>query len=153
FTNRSVIGTYHGAPVRVPGWIDENRTKSFHFLGLKIGDGTQPNPMTAIFCLIVVVILCYLVANLRRSATGRQMLSIRSNERAAAAAGVNVSGTKLLAFATSAFIAGIGGAVAAYQAGGAEPRPFGWQNSLLILAFAYLGGIASVTGAITGGIL
>jgi branched-chain amino acid transport system permease protein len=153
FKNSSVKGAFHGAPVRVPDWIQPNRTTPFHFLGLKIGDGTQPNPMTAIFCLIVVVILCYLVANLRRSTTGRQMLSIRSNERAAAAAGVNVSGTKMLAFATSAFIAGIGGAVLAYQSGNATPDKFDYRSSLLILAFAYLGGIASVTGAITGGVL
>jgi branched-chain amino acid transport system permease protein len=153
FNNRSVEGTYNGAQVRVPGWIDQNRTKPFHILGLKIGNGTQPNPMTAIFCLIAVVILCYLVANLRRSATGRQMLSIRSNERAAAAAGVNVSGTKMLAFATSAFIAGIGGAVFAYQSGNATPDKFSYSQSLFILAVAYLGGIASVTGAIAGGTL
>jgi branched-chain amino acid transport system permease protein len=94
-----------------------------------------------------------MVANLRRSATGRQMLSIRSNERAAAAAGVNVSGTKMLAFATSAFIAGIGGAVLAYQSGNATPDKFAYSQSLFILAVAYLGGIASVTGAIAGGTL
>ena len=47
----------------------------------------------------------------RRSATGRQMLAVRSNERAAAAAGVNVSGTKALAFGTSAAIILGGGAI------------------------------------------
>jgi branched-chain amino acid transport system permease protein len=153
FANKSVIGLYGGASVKVPDWIDPNRTKPFHFLGIKIGDGTQPNPMTAIFCLIAVVILCYLVANLRRSATGRKLLSIRSNERAAAAAGVNVSGTKVLAFAISAFIAGIGGAVLAYQSGNATSDKFDYTQSLLILAFAYLGGVASVSGAIVGGTL
>jgi branched-chain amino acid transport system permease protein len=153
FKNNSVKGTFKGAPVRVPNSINPNRLKPIHILGLKIGDGTNPNPMTAIFCLVVVVILCYLVANLRRSTTGRQMLSIRSNERAAAAAGVNVSGTKILAFGVSAFIAGIGGAVIAYQSGNATPDKFDYRQSLLILAFAYLGGIASVSGALVGGVL
>jgi branched-chain amino acid transport system permease protein len=153
FKNSSVKGLYKGAPVRVPDWMNPNRLERFHIFGLKIGDGTNPNPMTAIFCLIVVVVLCYLVANLRRSTTGRQMLSIRSNERAAAAAGVNVSGTKILAFGVSAFVAGIGGAVIAYQSGNATPDKFNYLKSLLFLAFAYLGGIASVAGAIVGGLL
>ena len=57
------------------------------------------------------------VVNLRRSATGRRFLAVRGNERAAAAAGVNVAGTKLLAFGLSAFIAGIGGALSATASG------------------------------------
>ena len=43
------------------------------------------------FCLVVAVVLVLVVANLRRSTTGRQMLAVRSNERAAAAAGVSVA--------------------------------------------------------------
>ena len=72
--------------------------RAYAVFGLTVGDGKLPNPMTAIFCLIVAVVLCYLVANIRRSDDGRQMLAMRSNERAAAAAGINVSGTKMLAF-------------------------------------------------------
>ena len=81
------------------------------------------------------------------------MLATRSNERAAAAAGVNVSGTKMLAFAVSAFIAGVGGAVSAYRFGSVTPDKFSYIQSLTFFAFAYLGGIASVYGAISGGML
>jgi branched-chain amino acid transport system permease protein len=81
------------------------------------------------------------------------MLAMRSNERAAAAAGVNVSGTKVLAFAISAFIAGIGGAVIAYRSGNATADKFDYSKSLVFFAFAYLGGISSVSGAIAGGFL
>jgi branched-chain amino acid transport system permease protein len=109
--------------------------------------------MTAVFVLVVVAVLCYLVANLRRSTAGRQMLAMRANERAAAAAGVNVAGTKMLAFAISAFIAGIGGAVLAYQSGSVVAGPFNYTASLVFFAFAYLGGISSVSGAIAGGLL
>ena len=56
-------------------------------------------------------------ANLRRSPTGGRFLAVRANERAAAAAGVNVAATKLLAFGLSAFIAGIGGALLGYYQG------------------------------------
>jgi branched-chain amino acid transport system permease protein len=116
-------------------------------------DGKLPNPWFGILCLAVVALLGLLVANLRRSATGRHMLSVRANERAAAAAGVNVAGTKLLAFAIAAFIAGIGGALSGYRFGAVSPVFFGSLASLLFLAFAYLGGISSVTGAVVGGCL
>ncbi|MUH50347.1 MAG: ABC transporter permease [Actinobacteria bacterium] len=153
FGNQSVNGGFVGAPVKVPQLISQPRDVQYKILGIIAGDGKQPNPMTAMFCLVVVVILCYAVANLRRSATGRRMLATRSNERAAAAAGVNVSGMKILAFAVSAFIAGVGGAVSAYRFGGVTPDKFNYVQSLTFFAFAYLGGIASVYGSISGGFL
>ncbi len=153
FGNKSVNGGFTGAKVKAPKTFVEPRDVQFRILGLTAGDGKQPNPMTAIFCLVVVVVLCYLVANMRRSATGRRMLATRSNERAAAAAGVNVAGTKVLAFAVSSFIAGIGGAVIAYRSGSVTVDKFAYTQSLTFLAFAYLGGISSVFGAVSGGFL
>ena len=153
FGNSSVTGGFKGAPVNTPKVFAQARDVKFRILGVVAGDGQQPNPMTAVFCLVVVVLLCYGVANLRRSATGRRWLATRSNERAAAAAGVNVSGTKLLAFGVSAFIAGIGGAVFAYRSGTVAADKFDYLDSLTYFAFAYLGGIASVYGAISGGLL
>jgi branched-chain amino acid transport system permease protein len=153
FKNASVNDPLYGSPVVSPGWVDPNKTEPREFLGITVGNGTIPNPFTAIFCLMAVAVLCYAVANVRRSTTGRQMLALRSNERAAAAAGVNVSGTKMLAFAVSAFIAGIAGAVIAYRFGGATPERYTYQMSLIFFAFAYLGGISSVAGAVVGGTL
>jgi branched-chain amino acid transport system permease protein len=150
FGNTSVNGGFDGAVVETPSWVDPNRSIQGP---LGIGDGDQPNPLTTLFCLVVVVVLCYLVANLRRSTTGRQMLATRANERAAAAAGVNVAATKLLAFGVSAFIAGVGGGVIAYRSGNVTPDKFLYDKSLLFFAFAYLGGIASVSGAVVGGLL
>jgi branched-chain amino acid transport system permease protein len=50
-------------------------------------DGDVPSPVLGFVVLAVVIALCLLVANLRRSGLGRRMLAVRSNERAAAAAG------------------------------------------------------------------
>ena len=72
-------------------------------------DGKVPSPVLGFVVLVVVVALGLLVANLRRSGLGRRMLAVRSNERAAAAAGINVRNTKFAAYAISSFIAGIGG--------------------------------------------
>ncbi len=151
-TRRSTIHSL-GAAVDPPDWVDQNRGTTYELFGLHIGDGKLPNPMTAMFCLIFAVVLCYTVANLRRSTTGRQMLAVRSNERAAAAAGVSVAGTKFLGFALSASIAGIAGAVIAYRSGGASPDRFDYLQSLVFFAYAYLGGISTVAGAIIGGII
>jgi branched-chain amino acid transport system permease protein len=154
FGNASVNGGFNGAKVAVPDLIVEFRAVKIDVAGVvTAGDGQQPNPWTTIFCLIVAVVLGYLVVNLRRSATGRKFLALRTNERAAAAAGVNVSGMKVLAFAISAFIAGVGGAVIAYRSGNVTVDKFTYVQSLTFVAFAYIGGIARVSGAVIGGII
>ncbi len=154
FANEDVNNGIQQARVDAPDFINQTRGVRYELVGTFVaGDGKQPNPMTAVFVLVVAVLFCYLVANLRRSTTGRQMLAIRSNERAAASSGVNVAATKALAFGISAFIAGVGGAVLAYRSGVATPGRFSYEQSLALFAFAYLGGISRVSGAIVGGML
>jgi branched-chain amino acid transport system permease protein len=148
FRNSALSGGINGAPVPAP-----------RFLGVKFGpndaasfgDGKLPSPLFALFCLVVVVGLGVLVANLRRSATGRQLLAVRTNERAAAAGGIDVTRAKLLAFTVSSAIAGLGGALSAYRFGSVSATTFGSFTSIAFLAFAYLGGITTVTGAVIGG--
>ena len=53
----------------------------------------------------------------------------------------------------SACIAGLAGAVIAYRSGSADQERFTYSQSLLFFAFAYLGGIARVSGALIGGLL
>jgi len=154
FANEDVNGGLQRAVVDTPDMLRQAKSSTWTVLGfLTAGDGKQPNPMTGLFCLIFAALLCYLVANLRRSNTGRHFLSVRSNERAAASSGINVSGTKALAFAVSAFIAGVAGAVIAYRSGSATPQRFTYQQSLAFFAFAYLGGLSRVSGAIAGGLI
>jgi branched-chain amino acid transport system permease protein len=141
-----------GPPRLGPAKFGPNDPTAWDLIGYT-GDGKLPNPWFGVFCVVVTLLLALLVVNLRRSTTGRQMLAVRSNERAAAAAGVSVAGTKLLAFGVAAFIAGIGGALSGYRFGSVTPISFGALASLTFLAFAYLGGISSVTGAIIGGFL
>ena len=121
--------------------------------GIRGTDVVPPNVWFGVLCLIFLVLLALVVVNVRRSGTGRRFLTVRGNERAAAAAGVSVAGTKMLAFGLSAFIAGLGGVLSGYRFGSVTPLYFGALNSLLFLAFAYLGGISSVMGAILAGTL
>lgn len=155
FRNPAWSGGENGAAVSPPDFLglhfgpNDSAVSLFGF----DGDAKLPNPWFGVFCLAVVLALALAVVNLRRSATGRRMLAVRSNERAAAGIGVSVAGTKLLAFALSAFIAGLGGALSGYRFGSVSPEFFGSLASLTFLAFAYLGGITSVTGAVLGGII
>ena len=103
--------------------------------------------------LAVLVAVALGVAALRRGRLGRRFLAVRANERAAAACGVGLTATKLTAFALSALVAGLGGALLGYGQGRLSFGSFGVFVSLSYLAAAYLGGIASVSGALVGGLL
>jgi branched-chain amino acid transport system permease protein len=125
---------------------------TFDLIGYS-GDGKLPNPWFGVFCLLVAVAFAFMVASLRRSARGIQMLAVRANERAAASAGINVLQTKVISFGVAGFIAGIGGVLSGYRFGSVTPQYFGTISSLTFLVFAYLGGITSVGGAAMGGVL
>jgi branched-chain amino acid transport system permease protein len=120
-------------------------------LGLVLGSESS-RPVFGIVLLVIATAVALLVANLRRSATGRRFLAIRSNERAAASSGISVVTTKMTAFALSAFIAGCAGTMIAYRFGSVGEMSYGLFASLTALAVAYLGGITSVSGAVTAGI-
>src|SRR4029450_12571361 len=67
--------------------------------------------------------------------------------------GVDVAAAKLMAFGLSAFLAGLGGALIGYSRGQLSADSFAVSLSLTLLAFAYLGGITSVGGALVAGAL
>jgi ABC-type branched-subunit amino acid transport system ATPase component/branched-subunit amino acid ABC-type transport system permease component len=106
-----------------------------------------------IFVLVVVTIAFLLVCNIMRAGTGRKMLAVRSNERAASSIGITVPGIKLGAFALASFLAGLGGALIGYSRGQLSPESFGTFVGLSFLAIAYLGGITSASGSLVAGAL
>jgi branched-chain amino acid transport system permease protein len=150
FANPTIGGGESGAPVPSP-----------HLLGIDLGPSaafpinadSPPSPVFGMVCVAVVAVLAALVASLRRSDLGQRMLAVRSNERAAAGAGIDVRAVKLAAFGIAAFIAGIAGALYAYNFGSVTAGRFGIVTALAFVAFAYLGGITTVSGALVGGML
>ena len=84
---------------------------------------------------------------------GRMFIAVRSNERAASAVGVDVARTKLFAFGISAFIAGIGGGLLAYQQIDINPASFTAWSSLTILAITYVGSVGRIGGAVFAGVM
>lgn len=122
-------------------------------LGIRAAGSDYPRVAFGLLCIAVLALAGLGVANLRRSTTGLQWLAVRANEQAAAAAGVNVGAAKLSAFAISAFLAGLGGTLLAYQRLTLSADSFGVFNSLSLLALTYLAGIAALSGGITAGML
>jgi branched-chain amino acid transport system permease protein len=150
FANPTIGGGQAGAPVPPPHLLGIDLSPRASF---PVNAATLPSPVFGFVCVIAVVLLGMLVAGIRRSTLGQRMLAVRSNERAAAAAGIDVRAIKLIAFAISSAIAGVAGALYAYNFGSVTAGRFGIVAALSFVAFAYLGGITTVSGAIVGGLL
>jgi branched-chain amino acid transport system permease protein len=100
----------------------------------------------AAFIFLVLVIV--LVRNFMRSSTGRATMSVREDETAATAMGIDVGRSKVLAFVVGSFVAGIGGGVYAHYMGFLSPNTFSFIagfNPLIIVVF---GGLGSMTGTL-----
>ena len=121
-------------------------------LGFSAPGAENFRPAFGILVAVVLVAVFVGAANLRRSPTGLQWLAVRANERAAAASGIDVRTAKLSAFAVSSAIAGIGGVLLGYR-GNLAPESFAVFGALALLALTYLGGVASITGAVIAGVL
>ena len=105
------------------------------------------------FTLCVAVVLELVLRFIRRRAIGTTWAMVGQSERATAAAGRSVVATKLTAFATSAFIAGIAGGLLALQIGRVSARQLEPVDSLVVFALAVMGGAGNVLGAVLAGVL
>jgi branched-chain amino acid transport system permease protein len=105
---------------------------------------------TNLFWVWTFVTITLLVAyRLKESSYGRAFLSIRENEIAAEAMGINVTKFKVRAFTIAAFFAGIAGGLFAHEVGTSlNPRELGFQKSFEVVIMVVLGGMGSVSGAV-----
>lgn len=119
---------------------------------LTFGDPSFPAPFYYL-TLVLVVLIILAVVSLRESSLGRAWVAIREDETAAAASGVNLVRTKLLAFGLGATVGGIGGVMNAAFTTSITPKDFSFNISITILIMVVLGGLGSVPGVILGAIL
>ncbi|OUC79463.1 branched-chain amino acid ABC transporter permease/ATP-binding protein [Gordonia lacunae] len=145
FRNPSLNGGLQGAPVESPSLFGID-------LGIGAGEG-YPRIAFGVLCLVVLTAVAYGVAVLRRSGLGASMLAVRANERSAAAAGINVGATKLIAFAIASFLAGLGGSLLAYQQTLATAGSYTVFAGIGLFAVFYIAGVTSISGAILAGII
>lgn len=114
---------------------------------------SYPRVIFGVWVLAIVCLVGLLVARMRNAPAGRMFIAVRSNERAAAAAGINVARTKLLAFGLSAFIAGLGGCLFAYSEQTVSPPSFAVFTSLSLLAVTYVASVGRIAGAVVAGVM
>ena len=97
----------------------------------------------------VIVLICLAVTqNILRSKHGRAITSIRDNEIAARATGIDVTKYKLFIFTISSFFAGIAGVLFSYTQSRVQSANFDYNYSIEILVMVVLGGIGSINGSI-----
>ncbi len=148
FANPVLTSEQGGAatPVPVPELFGLN-------IGVASHTGLSDNYAFTVLVLVALLGAALLVVNIRRSSTGRRFLAVRANERAAASVGIDVTRSKLTAFALASGIAGLAGCLWAFQWQSVFGSGFDPVVGLSFVAFAYLGGISSVNGALLGGLI
>lgn len=97
---------------------------------------------------VLVLLTLFVVLNLINSRSGRAIMASRDNRIAAEAMGVNVTKYKLMAFVTSAALAGMAGALFGLNFSSIAPDKFKFDTSILVLVFVVLGGIGNIRGSV-----
>ena len=101
---------------------------------------------TAGFILVLITIT--VVLNLVNSRSGRAIMAMRDNRIAAESVGIGATKYKLMAFVTSAVLAGAAGTLYAMNYSSVTAKKFDFNTSILILVFVVLGGIGNIRGSI-----
>ncbi|TDR88053.1 branched-chain amino acid ABC transporter permease [Enterovirga rhinocerotis] len=103
--------------------------------------------------LAVVAVLAVLASFIQRSRYGRAMMAVRDDETAASMTGINVTATKVSAFALSAIYAAIAGCLFATHVHFISPDDFNFAHSITFLSMLIVGGEGTIAGAIIGAAL
>lgn len=91
-----------------------------------------------------------IIRNFLKSSHGRACISIREDEIAAEAMGINTTKYKVTAFVIGAFFAGVAGALYASYFYFLKPNIFNFAKSVDILVIVVLGGMGSLSGSVLG---
>jgi branched-chain amino acid transport system permease protein len=112
-----------------------------------------PRNTTFTWAFFIMLFTLFFIKNFINSSHGRACISVRENEIAAEAMGVDTTKYKVLAFTIGAFFAGVAGALFSHYFYIAHPASFTFMRSFDILTMVVLGGLGSLTGSITGAVL
>lgn len=107
-----------------------------------------PAITTPAIAYATAIITIFFIWRLIHSAKGRALLSVREDEIAAQAAGVDTTRAKVLAFIVGAFFAGAAGGLYAHQLSYINPAVFDFNKSIEIVIMVVLGGMGSITGSV-----
>ncbi|HLE10903.1 MAG: ABC transporter [Bdellovibrionales bacterium RIFOXYD12_FULL_39_22] len=100
-----------------------------------------------------LVITFFLIYRLVYSSHGRVLISVKEDEVASEAMGINVTRMKVWAFVISSFLAGIAGSLFAHYTNYLNPSTFSFNQSVNVVIMVVLGGMGSLTGSIVAAII
>ncbi|RZS85129.1 branched-chain amino acid ABC transporter permease [Pigmentiphaga kullae] len=110
-------------------------------------------PWYTVVIVVLTLATMAIIGRLDRSWFGRACRAVRDNPEAAAAMGVNVRRTKIIAYAVTSALAGVAGMVYAFVDNTVNPHIFGLENVFLLLFMVIVGGSGRMAGAILGAVL
>ncbi len=102
--------------------------------------------------LVVFAAVAVMLGNIRRSRSGRRLVAVRTNERAAASLGINPFEAKLYGFAVGAAIAGLGGVFLAFRQSFLVFASFNVFGNINLVAWGVIGGVGYIIGPIWSGL-
>ena len=128
-------------------WLPQERIARTPLFGL-IAVDTE----TRFYYLILAGLALSLIAvrGVHESRTGRTLIGVRENERAAQSYGVNVIAAKLTGFAFSGFLAAFAGGLFVHQQQAFDASSYVPEQSLAVFTMVVIGGLGSVPGALVG---
>ncbi|MDR1833597.1 MAG: branched-chain amino acid ABC transporter permease [Propionibacteriaceae bacterium] len=118
-----------------------------------MGIANIPRLSTFTFGFILIIVTLFIVLNLVKSRSGRAIMALRDNRIAAESVGISATKYKLMAFVTSAALAGAAGALYAMNFSTIVASKFNFNTSILILVYVVLGGLGNFTGSIVAAAL
>lgn len=126
---------------------------NLNFVGGAKGYAGIPRYSTFAWAYFIAVATVVIVVMLMNSRHGRAIISVREDEIAAEASGINTAYYKILAFTLAAFFAGVAGGLYAHYMGIIEPKAFTFNKSIEILVMVVLGGMGNIKGAIVSAVV
>ncbi|GAX88841.1 branched-chain amino acid ABC transporter permease [Effusibacillus lacus] len=123
------------------------------YVGGAAGLSGIPNETNWTWVFVWTLITVVVINNFVNSTHGRACISVRENEIAAEAMGINTTMYKVMAFVIGAFFAGVAGGLSAHMFYILTPQSFNFLKSFEILVIVVLGGLGSTSGSIVGAIV
>ena len=103
---------------------------------------------TFVIGFVLILFTLFVVLNLINSRSGRAIMACRDSRIAAESVGINITKYRMMAFVTSAVLAGMAGALYGLNYSTVTAAKFDFNTSILVLVFVVLGGIGNIWGSI-----
>ncbi len=142
----SIVGTIFQKWTSVTGGFDGFPVPTPYVFGIPIEGATSVYYVS----LAVLIFVLWVSANMLRTPLGRAMVAIRDSEVSAQSMGIHLARYKAMAFAISAGMTGLAGALFAHYVRYLAPDAFDVLLSVQFVTIVFVGGLGSIHGAIFG---